>query len=176
MGGVIAFWSHAAAAAMFAALLVWRITSGSRQTGQRLLLAAFALTGCWAWLAAVVPGDPLVGYAESARNLVWIGLLYSLSAASDERQRALRMVYAAVAAVIGTQLVADSVALLTGNPAVIQTGLLLRITTAAGALVLVHNLYGQAAPASRSNIRTARALAAGLSADFSMAARMCFRW
>ena len=27
-----------------------------------------------------------------------------------------------------------------------QTGLLLRITTAAGALVLVHNVYGQAAP------------------------------
>ena len=39
--------------------------------------------------------------------------------------------------------------------AVAATGLLLRITTAAGALVLVHNVYGQAAPASRSNIRFA---------------------
>ena len=155
MAGLIAFWSHALAAVTFAAVLMWRTGVGSRQPGHRLLLAAFAVTACWAWLAAVVPGDPLVGYAESARNLIWIGLLYSLSAASDERQRALRMVYAAVAAVIGTQLVADSVALLTGNPAVIQTGLLLRITTAAGALVLVHNLYGQAAPASRSNIRLA---------------------
>ena len=29
---------------------------------------------------------------------------------------------------------------------------------------------------NRVHIRTARALAAGLSADFSMAARMCFRW
>ena len=36
-----------------------------------------------------------------------------------------------------------------------QTSLILRITTAAGALVLVHNLYGQAAPASRSHIRLA---------------------
>jgi len=35
------------------------------------------------------------------------------------------------------------------------TGLVLRITTAAGALVLVHNIYGQAAPASRSHIRSA---------------------
>ena len=39
--------------------------------------------------------------------------------------------------------------------ALAQTGLVLRITTAAGALVLVHNVYGQAAPASRSHIRLA---------------------
>ena len=90
MAGLIAFWSHALAAVTFAAVLMWRTGVGSRQPGHRLLLAAFAVTACWAWLAAVVPGDPLVGYAESARNLVWIGLLYSLSAASDERQRALR--------------------------------------------------------------------------------------
>src|SRR6185312_4348040 len=36
-----------------------------------------------------------------------------------------------------------------------RTELVLRITTAAGALVLVHNVYGQAAPASRSHIRLA---------------------
>ena len=36
-----------------------------------------------------------------------------------------------------------------------RPGVVLRITTAAGALVLVHNIYGQAAPASRSNIRFA---------------------
>ena len=43
------------------------------------------------------------------------------------------------------------------NPseAIAQTGLVLRITTAAGALVLVHNVYGQAAPASRAHIRFA---------------------
>ena len=35
-----------------------------------------------------------VGFAESARNLLWISLLYSLSAAGEERQHGLRLVYA----------------------------------------------------------------------------------
>ena len=39
--------------------------------------------------------------------------------------------------------------------AIALTACILRITAAAGALVLVHNLYGQAAPASRSSIRFA---------------------
>ena len=155
MNPLIAFWSYALAAASFAALLIWRLSEASRRPGHRVLLAAFGLTACWAWLSAVTPGDPLVGYAESARNLVWVGLLYSLSAASEERQRGVRLVYGAVAAVIGMQLIADSLAFFVPSSAILQTSLTLRITTAAGALVLVHNLYGQAAPASRSNIRLA---------------------
>ena len=80
MGALISFWSHALAAVLFLALLIWRLGEASRQPGQRLLLAAFALTACWAWLVPSPPASPLVGYAESARNLVWISLLYSLSA------------------------------------------------------------------------------------------------
>src|SRR5205809_6874325 len=140
---------------MFAALLIWRLGEASRRPGHRILLAAFGLTACWAWLSAVTPGEALVGFAESARNLVWVGLLYSLSAASDERQRGVRLVYGAVAAVIGMQVIADSLAFFVPSSAILQTSLTLRITTAAGALVLVHNLYGQAAPASRSSIRLA---------------------
>jgi putative PEP-CTERM system histidine kinase len=157
-GGVdalITFWSHALAAMLFASLLLWRLGEASRQPGQRLLLAAFAMTACWAWLEAVTPHDPLVGFAESARNLVWVGLLYSLSAVRDERQHGVRLVYGAVAAAIGMQLMADLTALMTPGPAIEQTSIILRITTAAGALVLVHNFYGQAAPTSRSHIRLA---------------------
>jgi putative PEP-CTERM system histidine kinase len=152
---LIAFWSHALAALVFVALVIWRLGEAARQPGQRLLLAAFALTACWAWLSAVAPGEALVGFAESARNLVWIGLLYSLSKAGDERQQGLRLVYGAVSAVIGMQLVADAVGLISPGAAVAETSHILRITTAAGALVLVHNVYGQAAPASRSHIRLA---------------------
>jgi putative PEP-CTERM system histidine kinase len=155
VNALIAFWSHALAATMFAALLIWRLGEASRRPGHRVLLAAFGLTACWAWLSAVTPGDAIVGYAESARNLVWVGLLYSLSAASEERQHGVRLVYGAVAAVIGMQVIADSLAFVVPGGAILQTSLTLRITTAAGALVLVHNLYGQAAPASRSNIRLA---------------------
>ncbi len=154
MGTLIAFWSHALAAAGFLALTIWRV-GAARLHEQKLLLAGFAVTACWAWITAVMPGEPLSSYAETARNLVWIGLLYSLSASSDERQHGVRLVYAAVAAVLGFQLVVDTLSMFVASGAVADTEQLLRVTAAAGALVLVHNLYGQASPASRSNIRLA---------------------
>ena len=155
MHSLIAFWSHALAAVLFAGLTLWRMRDAARQPLQRFLAGAFAITACWAWLAAVDAGDPVVGYAESARNLLWISLLYSLSAAGDEREHGLKLVYGAVAAVIGLQLIGATLELISPSGALAQTGLVLRITTAAGSLVLVHNLYGQAAPASRSHIRLA---------------------
>jgi len=155
MDALITFWSHALAASCFAALAIWRLGEAARRPAQRLLAAAFALTACWAWIGAVAPTDSLFGFAESARNLVWISLLYSLSAASEERERGLKLVYAAVAAVIGLQLIGALLQLFSPSDTVAETGLMLRFTTAAGALVLVHNVYGQAAPASRSHIRFA---------------------
>jgi len=152
---LVAFWSHALAAVLFLALMIWRLGDAARQPAQRVLAGAFAMTACWAWLSAVMPGEPLPAYAESARDLIWVGLLYRLSAAADEPQHGVRLVYAAVAAVIGMQLVADTLDLISPSGTIAQTSLILRITTAAGALVLVHNLYGQAAPASRSHIRLA---------------------
>src|SRR3569623_3548671 len=135
--------------------MIWRLGDAARQPGQRLLAGAFALTSCWAWLASVAPAAPVLTFAESARNLLLISLLYSLSAAGEDRQHGLRLVYAAVAAVIGRHLIGDTLQLLSPSAMLVQTGVVLRITTAAGALVLVHNIYGQAAPASRSNIRFA---------------------
>src|SRR5688572_3195156 len=155
MDGLISFWSYGLAAAMFVALLIWRIGAGAHQTGHRLLLAAFALTACWAWLSAIGSGHPLVSFAETARNLVWVSLLYSLSATGEARQHGLRLVYGAVSAVFGLQMVADALSLMVDSGPLAETATLLRITGAAGSLVLVHNLYGQAAPASRSTIRFA---------------------
>jgi putative PEP-CTERM system histidine kinase len=152
---LIGFWSHALAAACFAALMIWRLAEAARNPAQRLLAAAFAITACWAWLGAVVPTAPVLAFAESARNLLWISLLYSLSAAGEERQHGLKLVYAAVAGVIGLQLIGEVLQLVSPSGVIAQTGIVLRITTAAGALVLVHNVYGQAAPASRSHIRFA---------------------
>ena len=111
MDALITFWSHALAAACFAALMIWRLGEAARQPAQRLLLGAFALTACWAWLGAVAPNSSMLGFAESARNLVWISLLYSLSAASEEREHGLKLVYAAVAAVIGLQVIGDTLQL-----------------------------------------------------------------
>ncbi|HEX6785119.1 MAG TPA: XrtA/PEP-CTERM system histidine kinase PrsK [Sphingomicrobium sp.] len=155
MDVLIGFWSHALAAFLFAALMIWRLGDAARQPEQRLLAGAFAITACWAWLAAVAPAAPVLTFAESARNLVWVSLLYSLSSAGEERQHGLKLVYAAVAAVIGLQFIGDTLQLSAPSGMLAQTALVLRITTAAGALVLVHNIYGQAAPASRSHIRFA---------------------
>ncbi|HEY1144144.1 MAG TPA: XrtA/PEP-CTERM system histidine kinase PrsK [Sphingomicrobium sp.] len=154
MGALIVFWSHALCAAAFLGLLFWRVTE-IRQQEQKLLLAGFAVTACWAWLTAILPGAPISNYAETARNLVWIGLLYSLASAGDERQHGVRLVYAAVAAVLGFQLVVDGLGMVVPGRVIADTATLLRITAAAGALVLVHNFYGQASAASRMNIRLA---------------------
>jgi putative PEP-CTERM system histidine kinase len=154
------FWSHAIAAALFVSLIVWRVRIGVRQPAQRLMLAGFALTACWAWLSAIAPASPLPVFAETMRNLVWVGVLLSLSSGGDgERQHGVRWVYAAVAAVLGLQLVVDLLPIALGHDAdmatVVATSTILRITAAAGSLVLVHNLYGQAAPESRAAIGTA---------------------
>jgi putative PEP-CTERM system histidine kinase len=155
VSALIGFWSHALAALLFTALMIWRLGDAARQPGQRLLAGAFGLTACWAWLAAIAPSEPVLTFAESARNLLWVSLLYSLSGAGEDRQHGLRLVYAAVAGVIGLQIIGDALQLISPSGTLAQTGLVLRITTAAGALVLVHNIYGQAAPASRSHIRFA---------------------
>lgn len=153
MDGLIVFWSHALAVAAFGSLLVWRLGAGAPNSGQRLLLAAFAMTACWAWIGGLHAHSLLAAHAETARNLLWVSLLYSLSSTGDERQRGVRLVYAAVAAVIGFQFVSDTLLVISDSEAVRQTAQLLRITAAAGGLVLVHNLYGQAAPDSRTSIR-----------------------
>ena len=162
MQALIAFWTHALAAALFASLTLWELRRGISESEQRMLLAAFALTGCWAWITALAPTTMLAAYAETARNLVWVGVLHRLAGIdSSEEQRGVRPVYAAVAGVLGLQLVVDALPLvvdtgaISGGHALVVTAIILRLTAAAGALVLVHNLYGQAAPSSRSGIRFA---------------------
>ena len=162
MEALVAFWSHALAAALYCALVLWELRRGIRIGSEhRMLLAALALTACWAWLTAVEPLSILAAYAETARNLAWVGVLYRLAEGdSDEiRQRGVQPVYAAVAGVLGLQMLIDTLPLMIGaadaGAALHSTAIILRLTAAAGALVLVHNLYGQAAPASRASIRLA---------------------
>ena len=152
MSALIVFWSHALAAILFVALLIWRLAK------RRANLVSGCCLRDWQ-LPLVGPGSPPLSptvrssASRRARGTSSGSDFYSLATASDERQHGVRLVYGAVAAAIGMQLAADGVWLDSPTPAVAATSLILRITTAAGALVLVHNLYGQAAPASRSTIR-----------------------
>lgn len=141
-----------------------------------MLLAAFALTACWAWITAITPTSILAGYSETARNLVWVGVLYRLAEVDgSERQHGVKPVYAAVAGVLGLQIVVDALpifmdaSVLRPGHALVTTSIVLRLTAAAGALVLVHNVYGQTAPSDRAGIRFAMlALAAMWAYDLNL--------
>ena len=77
-----------------------------------MLLAAFALTACWAWVTAMAPTTMLAAYSETARNLVWVGVLYRLAGIDGtDEQRGVKPVYAAVACVLGLQLMIDALPL-----------------------------------------------------------------
>ena len=145
MSAVLAFWSHVLPAVLFATLLLWQLRAGVRAAGQGLLLAGLLLTAIWAWTTAVDPTSMLASHAETARNLVWVGLLHALAITGREqgaRQQGVSLVYAAVAAVLGLQFIVDLIPLMIGgsSPGLIGAAIVLRITAAAGALVLVHNL------------------------------------
>ena len=112
MEALIAFWTHALAAALFSSLTLWELRRGLGESEQRMLLAAFALTACWAWITAMAPTTMLAAYSETARNLVWVGVLYRLAGIdSSDEQRGVKPVYAAVAGVLGLQLLVDALPL-----------------------------------------------------------------
>jgi len=137
MEALLAFWSHALAAALYSALVLWELRRGIRIGSEhRMLLVALALTACWAWLTAVEPLSMLAAYAETARNLVWVGVLYRLAEGDggEMRQRGVQPVYAAVAGVLGLQMVVDALPLLVGasdpGGALLSTAIILRLTAA----------------------------------------------
>ena len=158
MNGLIAFWSYGLAACLFASVMAWRLRE--RVDGpEKLLVAGYLATAGWATLSAIRgPVDPLAMPAETIRNLIWIMLLHGMWSGIRGRARGVRLVFGALALVIGLQLSLNLLVLGVALPAallqdVISTSQLLRVTMAAGALILVHNLYGQAAPQSRLRIR-----------------------
>ena len=160
MNALIAFWSYALAACLFASALLWRLRE--RIEGpSRLLLGAFFATVVWASVSAIRgPTDVVTVPAETVRNLAWIIFVHAISGdLKDGARKAVRLVFGAVALVIGIQLALNLLMLAAPLPAglandVLATQYLLRISMASGALILVHNVYGQAAPQSRLGIRT----------------------
>ena len=159
MQDLIGFWSYALAACAFASVVLWRVR-GRVDASDRLLLLACFTTAIWAMVAGVCGrNDPFTMTAGNVRNLAWIILIYEM--AGGPRREAvigMRLVFSAVALVIGLHFILSLLALIVpmtnaefGD--VLLTGSLLRITASAGALVLVHNVYGQAAPESRLRIR-----------------------
>jgi putative PEP-CTERM system histidine kinase len=157
----IGFWSHALAAVLFGALAVWQLRNWQDNPRSRALVAAFAVMSAWGIFVAMLgPRHLMSGLAESARNFAFLAFMYGIvqSAGDDERHRAVRIVYTTVAAVIGLQIVIAGVLPRFSAETIVYQALgstanVLGLTIAAGSLVLVHNLYGQAAPDSRWGVR-----------------------
>ena len=159
MISLASFWSYALAACLFASIILWRLRDRVEGTA-RLLIAGYFATAVWASVSAMRgPTELLTMPAETLRNLVWLVMLHAMwKDIKDEARSGLRLVFSAVALVIGTQLALNLLMLFTPLGAeqsqdVLMTERLLRITMASGALVLVHNLYGQASSKSRVAIR-----------------------
>jgi putative PEP-CTERM system histidine kinase len=158
---LIGFWSHALAALLFAALMLWQLRHWRGDPNNRPLVVAFAVTAVWSNFVAFLGTDHfLSGLAEGARNLTFLAFMYGIvqTAPDDGRQKAVKLVYAAVAGAIGMQIVIAGV-LPEFTPgsliaeALKSSAAIIGLTIASGSLVLVHNLYGQASPESRGSIR-----------------------
>jgi putative PEP-CTERM system histidine kinase len=157
----IALWSHLLAAVLYGALAVFQLRHWNGDQLNRPLISAFAVVSVWTIFLALLDGyHMLPQLAESARNLAFLAFMYGLvqSGGGTAGQGAVKAVYAAVAAVIGLQIVIGGVmpeyrAVPILFETLVSTSQVLGLTIAAGSLILVHNLYGQAAPGSREALR-----------------------
>jgi putative PEP-CTERM system histidine kinase len=167
---LLGFWTHALAALLYGALALWQLRRWNEDGGNRRLVAAFAVTSAWAiFVAFQGPYSLGAGIAEAARNFAFLGFMYAIvSRAADERgQPGVKLVYTVVAAVIGLQLTLAGVTPQFPGPAVLgealaSTAQAIGLTIAAGSLILVHNLYGQAAHESRWGLRLPMIALAGM--------------
>lgn len=157
----LAFWGHAAVGFAYAALAIWLFHKyGSSNRQQIVLIAAMALTSLWGVMAmASGPMGQSALWAESARNFVWLGFMFFLLRSGEGKQqpRTINAIYIALLFVLLFQLLNDSAMSLfergSANEAIAaQSAMTLRMLYAAGALVLVHNLYTVSAPEARWGI------------------------
>ena len=152
-----------------AALWVARFGAGERPD-RWAGVAALALTANWCFAAASFPPDRLVvSLTEVARNLAWIFVLFRLFA-NDGRDESLRLVRPAAIALAIVEIFQIALLMLARRYAgwpdaslmVFETAAILRVLTAVGALVLIHNLYVGAALSSRRLLRWNAAAMAGM--------------
>ena len=144
-------WGHALAAVLFAALGIFLLRRRQEAAELRTLSAALLLTSAWAlYVSFGGVSKPLSGLGESIRNAAWLlAMFVMLRRASAGRQGtigAVVAVYAAVAVLILIQTVTDlgwrQLTLSRDvQAALITSTLILRMMTAIGCLLLVHQLY-----------------------------------
>jgi putative PEP-CTERM system histidine kinase len=154
----IGLWSHGTAAILFVLLALWQMARSRGGIQRRLLALAFGLTALWAAVVAWGGGEAEAArFAECGRNIAWLAVMLALltrGGEGDRRRPATLALYAVLMAVIVAQAAVEvAPGGHAGDPSYLLTALMLRMTVAIGALVLVHNLYTAAAPDARWGIR-----------------------
>ena len=163
----VGFLSHLIAALGFAALAISVIAQRVPNSGNIWLVIAALTTAAWAGdfvLATRFGGVyvALLSPAETLRTAAWIGFLVALlrtSWALDARLSSSFVIASAIGFVTAMQLGLDLVdfvhagASLHARPLVAALFVVGRLTVAISGLVLIHNLYVNAEPGSRTGIR-----------------------
>ena len=152
---------HIVSAFLFAGLALWAVLRPAGGMRRRGLAGASLVTVLWSSSVAV-HGDAalLSSVLESGRNGAWLAfmLLLLLGGQRDARNPAVVALYVVLGAVCCAEVMLDISVVqfgLTGRvvEAFNFAQIVLRMTLAVGALVLVHNLYTAAAPEARWGIR-----------------------
>ncbi len=163
----VGFLSHLIAAIGFAALAISVIAQRSANGANIWLVIAALTTAAWAGdfvLAARFGGlyVALLSPAETLRTAAWIGFLVALLRTSwqlDTRLSSSFVIASAIGFVTAIQLGIDLVDFaragmsLHARPIVAALFAVSRLTVAISGLVLIHNLYVNAEPGSRTGIR-----------------------
>ena len=164
----VGFLSHLIAAIGFTALAVSVIAQRSPNGANIWLVIAALTTAAWAGdfvMAARFGGIyvALLSAAETLRAAAWIGFLVALLRTSwqlDSRRNSSFVIASAIGFVTAVQLGIDLVDLvghpgvsLHARPVIAALFVVSRLTVAISALVLLHNLYVNAEPGSRTGIR-----------------------
>lgn len=159
MSAALLLWGHATAALAYALVAVSLPRGGDRGAPAILFRTALAVTALWCAAVAMQDGLPPVTptLVEAARNLAWLGFVAALvERAPGQILRSTRILWIGVAVLITLRILAE---LTLGG----HVSLGLSLIEAIAFLVLIHNLYGLAAPSSRWGLRLlAIALAAML--------------
>ena len=170
MQGTIILWSHALVALLFAGVALTRLQEAGTALPRLTFVVALGVTALWALAVAGIGATDLVThFAESARDLAWLGFMFALVRRDRDapETRAVAIIYGVVGVIVmagGVLAIAEGA--IHHGSALATVSVLLRTMVAISALVLVNHLYAAVVPNDRGGIRLAViALAAMWSID-----------
>ncbi len=159
---MIGQWGHVFAAVTFVVLVLWQAQRWFTSRAGLPLMIAGLLTVIWALVFALMgPYSGMSWLIESLRDFGWLcfmAMLWRGDRSGKGNFAAIRMLYGVVFAVILARGVSDLLPLLLGQTqrlleTAFYTSALLRMISAVGSLVLVHNLYNAITAKTRIAVR-----------------------